>query len=284
MDRSFTSDSYRSKKANSQLYIDLYSGADYALHARYSTLLLHCSVCLIYGTACPILYLIAFCAFFVLHINERLAICYSYKQPAAIDDRLTRHCLQIMTYLPIVSLMFVWWQLGNRQLLDNVLYPVVQIYDVRLSGHSIEWALDNIQYFHWNSAPFVMSCVLLTLIIFSKIIPFFTSWMIDTTNMDLDEGLADYFSALEAEEKRELRNTEEYYRNNYGVKTYDELTFDKIQNQPQAWNTIEGVPTYSIMDNHSYMMQFQYVPTFIPDRELMIVEKPSTRIKNLYAN
>lgn len=90
----------------------------------------------------------------------------------------------------------------------------------------------------------------------AKLIPFLTSWMIDTSNMDLDEGLSDYFSALEAETKKELRNTEEYYRNNYEVKIYDELTFDKVQNQPQAWNTIEGVPTYSIMDNDSYMMQF----------------------------
>lgn len=26
------------------------------------------------------------------------------------------------------------------------------------------------------------------------------------------------------------------------------------------------------MDNHLYMMQFQFVPTFIPNRELMIVD------------
>lgn len=73
-----------------------------------------------------------------------------------------------------------------------------------------------------------MSCTLVALYVGSKLMPFLTSWMIDTSNMDLDEGLSDYFSALEAEEKSELRNTEEYYRKNYEVKTYDELTFDKI--------------------------------------------------------
>jgi len=109
LDRSFSSDTSKTKKRNNQQYIDLYSGPDYLIHFRYSTLLLHSSICMIYGTACPSLYLIALLAFVILHINERLAICYSYRQPAAIDDRLTNSCLNIMQTIPAISLMFVWW-------------------------------------------------------------------------------------------------------------------------------------------------------------------------------
>ncbi len=79
LDRSFTKDIYRSKKRSIQLYIDTFSGPEYMIHFRYSTILNVCFVTMMYGTALPILYPIALWSFFVLFTLERLLVCYYYR-------------------------------------------------------------------------------------------------------------------------------------------------------------------------------------------------------------
>lgn len=86
---------------------------------------------------------------------------------------------------------------------------------MRLSGHTISQAIDNFDVYSWNSAPFVLSCILVFLWVASIVFPFFFKWMIDTNHMDLDEGLSDYFSALEVSERNDMCNTEKYFRDKF---------------------------------------------------------------------
>lgn len=79
LDRSFKSDKFLSKKKSIQLYVDMYSGPEYMIHLRFSTIMNMIFVCFVYGTALPILYPIAMWAFFVLFSLERVLVCYYYK-------------------------------------------------------------------------------------------------------------------------------------------------------------------------------------------------------------
>lgn len=79
LDRSFSRDYYKSKKKSIQLYVDVYSGPEYMIHLRFSTIMNLTFVCFMYGTALPLLYPIALWSFFVLYTLERILICYYYK-------------------------------------------------------------------------------------------------------------------------------------------------------------------------------------------------------------
>lgn len=72
------------------------------------------SMALVYGTAMPLFFPIGLMGYLTLWFNERLLLCYYYKQPPAYDTEITDQAYYIMTFLPLISLPFVYWQLGNR--------------------------------------------------------------------------------------------------------------------------------------------------------------------------
>ena len=62
----------------------------------------------------PLLYPIALCGYMVLYVGERFLICYYYRSPPVYDTEITEATLDIMRLLPLISLPFAFWQLGNR--------------------------------------------------------------------------------------------------------------------------------------------------------------------------
>lgn len=114
LDRGFTKDQYKSKKRSIQQYVDTYSGPEFAIHFRFSTILNISFVTLTYGTALPILYPIALWSFFVLYTLERMLVCYYYKQPPAFDEKMTTNALKMLLWAPIVYMMMSYWYLGNN--------------------------------------------------------------------------------------------------------------------------------------------------------------------------
>ena len=125
MDRGFGNDTFTTSLPTVQAYIDLYAGPDYLIHYRYATILLNIGVAFLYGTAMPYLYVTAVLAFIILYINERLLVCYYYREPPAFDEKMTLMTLELTKYVPLMMLPFVFWQLGNRQIFDNKVEEIV---------------------------------------------------------------------------------------------------------------------------------------------------------------
>jgi hypothetical protein len=137
LDRGFSSDTFITGMPTVQAYIDLYAGPEYLIHYRYSTILLNIGVAFLYGTGMPYLYVCALLAFIILYLNERLLVCYYYREPPAFDEKMTLMVLDLVKYVPLMMLPFVFWMLGNRQIFDDKVYEIVYKQDVHLSGHSI---------------------------------------------------------------------------------------------------------------------------------------------------
>ena len=137
LDRGFGNDTFFTGMPTIQAYIDLYAGPEYLIHYRYSTILLNIGVAFLYGTAMPYLYVCATLAFVILYINERLLVCYYYREPPTFDEKMTLMTLDITKYVPLVMLPFTFWALGNRQIFDDKVFEIVYKQDVALSGHSI---------------------------------------------------------------------------------------------------------------------------------------------------
>ena len=113
-----------------QAYIDLYAGPEYLIHYRYATILLNIFVAFFYGSGMPYLYLCAVVAFAVLYINERLLVCYYYREPPAFDEKMTLMTLELSKYVPLIMLPLTFWMLGNRQIFDNIVEEIVYKSDV----------------------------------------------------------------------------------------------------------------------------------------------------------
>lgn len=113
-DRNFTNDYLRTQKKSIQQYIDIYSGPEFMIHFRYSTIMNTVFVCLMYGTALPILYPIALMSFVILYILERLLVFYYYKQPPVFDEKMTMNSISMMLWAPFFYMAFSYWFLGNN--------------------------------------------------------------------------------------------------------------------------------------------------------------------------
>jgi hypothetical protein len=73
-----------------------------------------------YGTVMPAFYILAFIAAFFKAFTDRIMLCYYFQKPPTFNAKMIYTFLKILRYIPFVSLPFAFWQLGNRQILDNV--------------------------------------------------------------------------------------------------------------------------------------------------------------------
>lgn len=67
-----------------------------------------------YGAALPILYPIAWLAFVVVYITEKLLVFYYYKQPPSFDAKMTFTALDMITWAPIWFLAMSYWFFSNN--------------------------------------------------------------------------------------------------------------------------------------------------------------------------
>lgn len=85
LDRGFGKDIFKTKKKSIQQYVDMYSGPEFMIHFRFSSLMNTTFVTMMYGTALPILFPISLLAFVILYTLERCLVFYYYKQPPVFD-------------------------------------------------------------------------------------------------------------------------------------------------------------------------------------------------------
>jgi len=204
-DRSFTSDTFNTKSPSVQAYIDTYAGPAYLIHYRYAAILLQIFVAFCYGCAMPPLYGIAAVAFVILYINERLLVCYYYREPPAFDEKMTMLTLELVTYIPYVMLPMAFWQLGNRQIFESVVTEIEFKADIRLSEHDFTSAFSHMDPTHmtYNSGPLWL---LILIFVYTMLTKWFGRGGEDEEDEDdqLVEGLADYYDALKDDDKNSM--------------------------------------------------------------------------------
>lgn len=262
VDKNFGSDPMWSRSPSVQAYIDTWAGPIYLIHYRYATILLAITVAFVYGTGMPMLYFYAFLAYLVLYINERLLVCYYYREPPTFDEQMTLLCLDLIKWVPYLMLPFCFWMLGNRQIYETVTFPIDFKSDVRLSGHTISTAITHLdpRLLTYNSAPMWLFIVLVTYSIVSWL---FCSADDEEEDDGLVEGLEDYYTALKKDDKAMTIGQEETMLNQYRVKTFSDEQFLAIKNAGDAdlEKIIMGVATYRILESMAYQQLFQYEPS-----------------------
>jgi hypothetical protein len=79
-----------------QQYINIYAGPDYLVHFRYSMIMNIAFITMMFGTALPILFPVAFISFYIIYGMEIYMLFYVYKKPAAYDATLFKGVLSIL--------------------------------------------------------------------------------------------------------------------------------------------------------------------------------------------
>lgn len=255
-DRGFSSDITASKSPSVQAFIDTYAGPEYLIHYRYAAILLQIGVAFCYGCTMPPLYAIACVAFVILYINERLLVCYYYREPPAFDEKMTMLTLDLVKYVPYIMLPMAFWQLGNRQIWETVVTEIEFKSDVRLSEHNFSTAFTHMDpmHFTYNSGPLWM----LVLIFLWAIYCWITGRNEESEEEDeegmLVEGLEDYYVALKKDDKQALIGQEDSFTYQYGCKTFSDEQLVKLKAAETAGTEkiIMGVATYRLIDNLQY--------------------------------
>ena len=94
-------------------YIELYSGPDYLIHFKYALQMNIIFVTLMFGTAIPLLFPVAFLSFIIIYFLETFALFRIYRKPIDISVHLHSHVLSYIQFGAVISLSFSFWQLSN---------------------------------------------------------------------------------------------------------------------------------------------------------------------------
>lgn len=182
-----------------------------------------------YGTGMPMLYFFAFLSYVILYINERLLVCYYYREPPTFDEKMTILCLDFIQYVPYLMLPICFWMLGNRQIFETITFEIAYKSDIQLSGHTIQSALTHMdpRFLTYNSAPMWLFVLLMLRAVYR--------WAMSITEEDeeddqLVEGLEDYYDALKKDDKEIAIGQEETMLRQYGVKTFSDEQFYALRN------------------------------------------------------
>lgn len=222
----------------------------------------------------PPLYGIACVAFIILYINERLLVCYYYREPPAFDEKMTQLTLDLTKWVPFIMLPMAFWQLGNRQIFETVISEIDFKADIQESGHDFGNALSHMDptFMTYNTGPLWL---LILIILYSWIQKLRGVTEEEEEDDGLVEGLDDYYDALKKPDKAAYIGHEEYF-SKYGCKT---MSAEQLSKMKQAKATqdaipekdldldklIQGVATYRLLDNLQYQQDLQYEPARVKD-------------------
>jgi hypothetical protein len=173
------------------------------IHFRYSGILNTAFVAMMYGVGLPLLFPISLFSFVVLYLVERYCIFYYYKQPPMFDDAMTRNTLRIMNWAPLFYCLFGYWMLGNNQIFSNLVFPLTHSTDFIRSGHTI---ISDVERIAWDqSLPLLLLGIVLMIgLPLGSITAFILQKIgIGEINIKIDEDLANYFDAVEKEDRED---------------------------------------------------------------------------------
>jgi hypothetical protein len=130
--------------------------------------LYYVSLAFMFGAVMPLIWPIMCLCMIILYVLNRTLICYYYKMPPQYSGSLTFSLGRILNIIPFLTLPMTVWQLGNKQIFDNVLFEIKSYDESRETGHTWDttnifvsedsWALTH------NALPLILLCIMLTLV------------------------------------------------------------------------------------------------------------------------
>jgi len=262
---------YKTKTTQIYAYLDLYTGPDYIVHYKYSTLLNIIFVTMMYGLGLPILFPIAIISFFFFWATERYQIAYCYQLPPAMDDTMTKNALDWLALSPIFFLFNGFWMLGNRQMFENIVNSVPTS-DVYMStGHDLS-TIGTVS----QATPMLIIGVALSFIAIMQVVAYDTlrkwGFTLSSNVIEVDENLPNFFNAVKLSDADWAVKECQYYDERYGFCFIRREIVERLDKTELAKKPITGIAWYNILANPRYVREFNYIPIDVEDRDNLIVD------------
>lgn len=218
--------------------MDVYTGPLYYMHYKYASIMTTLFMTFIYGFGMPILFPVAALCFYVLYMVEKWLLFYGYRLPPMYDERLSQDVLSKLQMGPIIFCMFGYWMVSNMQILSNDhLNEITNTKDVVVTGHVFGTVFGG---GGWDGLkwPLLMAAIFHTFIYFfgthlEKLLALCCSSLI-VGDIDLNEDISKYWSALDENDRNWAKKEEENARNLLTSNILTEAQYDALENSTQT--------------------------------------------------
>lgn len=225
LDNDFTGDVYKTKTTGLAQYINLYSGTDYVIHFKYSTVLNVVYITMMYGVGMPMLFPLAAFNFFNQWITERIIVAYQVRLPPALDDKLTNNCISMLKGAPLLLLFNGYWMISNRQIFSNAWSYKERSFETMKSGHvaslEVNWATPMLLLA--GAAVIIISIQL----IFKDVLMKY-GFAMSSKKISVDEDLPRFFESIKLRQADELISEQFNMKKNYGFIPNDPDTIKEL--------------------------------------------------------
>ena len=267
LDNDFTGDVYKTKCTALAQYINLYSGEDYVIHFKYSTVLNVVYITMMYGVGMPMLFPLAAFNFFNQWITERIIVAYQVRLPPALDDKLTNNCISMLKGAPLMLLFNGYWMISNRQIFTNGWSYKQRSFDTMKSGHMIQLEVN------WATPMLLLAAaavlIIIIQIVFKDMLMKF-GFSMSSKKIEVDEDLPRFFEAIKLSQADELIDEQFNMKKNYGFIPNDPDTIQELDRVKVPRKAIQGTPWYQILSNQAYAQKFFYIGAHVEEREKII--------------
>lgn len=267
LDSKFTGNPYKTKKTSMAQYKDLYCGADYVIHFKYSGVLNIVYITMMYGMGMPILFVLAAFNFFNQWVCERIIVAYQVKLPPALDDKLTINCINMLKWAPLLLLFNGYWMISNRQVFQNEWEYIEKSTNTMISDHFVFFGVN------WATPTLFMAVAAVFIMAVQKIFAdYLMKWgfAMASKEIKVDEDLPNFFKSVKLSQADEVVFENENMANNFGFTLNDPDTIKKLDDTKVPKKAIQGTPWYQVLSNPRYSHLFYYIGAFIPEREKLI--------------
>lgn len=209
---------YKTKKTSMAALRMLYSGGDYIIHFKYSGMLNIAYITMFYGMGMPSLFPIAALNYWNQYVAERIVVAHHMKAPAALDDRLTVNCINLLRFSPMLFLVNGAWMLGNQQMFKNVWSYIPDASYTMKSDHHFLFEVN------WATPASLFGILGIALWIIQKVAgDKLAKWGFQMSDHEIavDEDLPHFFEAVKLSSADELISENLNMMQNYGFEPND---------------------------------------------------------------
>ena len=97
---------------------------------------------MMYGAGIPLLFPIAALSYLISWLVERYHVAYTCQAPPALDDRLTKNAITMLSYSPILFLLNGYWMTSNKQIFDSQVNEKTISSEKMFTGHTLSTTTD----------------------------------------------------------------------------------------------------------------------------------------------
>ena len=102
-------------------YEELYLGPEFPFQDRYSIILLNLSICLLYGSNCPVIYFFFVCFLILTFIVDKFLMIYYYKKPPLYGSLLSKKIKNYFFFCALLYFYGLFYNVSNPYIFNNEL-------------------------------------------------------------------------------------------------------------------------------------------------------------------